>query len=128
MSTGRGSQWLCENCFRKTATYFCEDCQTVICSRCLSLRQDRILVCRTCHSADLKQFQEITLDGNHVTNYRCNQCHSVGVIEATRRVRQCPKCLSEEVIDTPKKLKTLYRTHRDCPSLKLFEKHPFLLL
>ncbi|MHA1861759.1 MAG: hypothetical protein ACTSVM_05650 [Candidatus Ranarchaeia archaeon] len=85
----------------------------MICSRCLTIRHEKLIVCSNCHSADLTEYYETTDSGFRRKSYRCNQCNGTGIVEAARQVRQCPKCLSEEVIDTPKKLKVLTKTHKD---------------
>ena len=100
----------CNFCNEKEALYYCNDCSLTFCNTCAEKEIRYLIICSNCFS----QIQEFDYTEDiHGRDFKCPECKSIKYKEATKSIKLCPSCRSNNILTIAKKKKSFIKNIRN---------------
>ncbi|MHC1591595.1 MAG: B-box zinc finger protein, partial [Candidatus Helarchaeales archaeon] len=98
----------CNICNERVATYYCNNCNVILCSKCVKEERKKLLYCNKCGT---KIMEEDLARGNS-KKLKCQTCKSTSFREGVSSQKTCPSCHKTEIVSIAAKRKTFVEDFR----------------
>lgn len=102
-----GPEPRCNICNKRIATYFCNKCNVILCSKCVKESKKKFYYCVKC--GEKISFKDVT---NRTKKLKCSKCKSTTFKEGISREKVCPSCHHTLIVTIAEKERSFVETFR----------------
>ncbi|MHA1314930.1 MAG: hypothetical protein ACTSSI_05125 [Candidatus Helarchaeota archaeon] len=90
---GIGKESSCNICNERVATYYCNNCNVILCSRCVEEEKKKFLYCMKCGTKIMQDDLQ-----NKSSKIKCRTCKSTALKEGISNHKMCPSCRHVQIV------------------------------